>query len=47
MALETHDSVPRNDVGFLVQECVKSGAWIVVVTQNPDKRACTVSPQQG
>jgi hypothetical protein len=47
MVMETHDSVPLGEVGFFVQECTKSGALIVVVTQNPDKRTCTVTVQRG
>ena len=46
VVMESHDSVPRGEVGFFVQECVKAGAVIVVVTQNPDNRTCTISVQR-
>lgn len=44
--METNDSVPRNEVGALVQRWIGEGAVIVVVTQNPDGRTCTVSVQR-
>ena len=44
--METHDSFPRAEVGAFVQQCIKDGAVIVVVTQNPDQRTCRVIVQR-
>ena len=44
--METHDNVPRDEVGALVQQCMSAGAVIVVVTQNSGNRTCTVSVQR-
>ena len=44
--MQTHDSVPRAEVGAFVQQCISEGAVIVVVTQNPDRLTCTVSVQR-
>lgn len=44
--MQTHDSVPKSEVGTFVQQCINEGAVIVVVTQNPDGRTCTVSVQR-
>jgi hypothetical protein len=44
--MKTYDSIPRQEVGAFVQKCVAEGAVIVVVTQNPDGRTCTVSVQK-
>lgn len=46
ISMETHESVRREEVGALVQEFTNKGALIIVVTQNPDGRTCTVSVQQ-
>ena len=43
----THDCVRRDEVGAFIQQYVREGAMIVVVTQNPDGRTCTVSVQPG
>ena len=40
--METHESVPKAEVGALVQRCLTEGAILVVVTNNRDGRTCTV-----
>ena len=46
VSMETYESVRREDVGALVQEFTNKEALIIVVTQNPDGRTCTVSIQR-
>jgi hypothetical protein len=44
--IETHELVPRAEVGALVQQCIAAGARFVFVTQNPDRESCTVRVQR-
>ena len=44
--MEIHESILRPETGAFVQQCLREGAVIVVVTPNPDGRTCTVSVQR-
>jgi len=44
--MKTHESVPKAEVGEFVQRCIDENAAIVVVTNNPDGKTCTVCVQR-
>lgn len=45
ISMAIHDSVPREEIGLFLQQCINDGAVLVVITQNPDHRTCTVRVQ--
>lgn len=44
--LETHEEVPRAEVGAFIQQRLDEGAIVFVVTANPDGLTCRVCVQR-
>lgn len=44
--MERHETISLTELALFVQECMRSGARIVVISRNADGHTCTVSVQR-
>lgn len=44
--MERHENISLSELGAFVQDCMVTGARILVISRNPDGLTCTVSVQR-